>query len=122
MDAETRIQEIKDLVREFRDARDWQKYNDPKSVAEALSIEAGELLECFLWKEKPDIAERFKNDPVFREHVAEELADVLIYAIHMANETGIDMAAAVRDKIAKNEAKYPVAAWKGIPTKNIGAN
>lgn len=118
-DPETSVQKLKTLVNDFRNARDWAQYNDPKNLAEALSIEAGELLECFLWKDKKTIANRFASDAVFKERVAEELADVAIYTLHMANDTGIDLAGAVQDKMRKNEIKYPVEDWKGRPTKSI---
>ncbi|MBI5644776.1 nucleotide pyrophosphohydrolase [Candidatus Kaiserbacteria bacterium] len=118
-DSETHVAELKKMVEDFRDARDWKQYNDPKNLAEALSIEAAELLECFLWKDKEAVAEKIKNDSVWRERFTEELADVFIYSFHLANDTGTDITEAVKNKIAKNEQKYPIGEWKGKVNKNV---
>ena len=92
----------------FRDARDWAQFHNAKDLAAGLSIEASELLECFLWKDAKSA------DPV---KIREELADVLVYALLLAHEAKIDLPSAVRDKLAKNAVKYPVEKSKGRSDK-----
>ena len=92
----------------FRDDRDWGQFHNPKDLAVALSIEASELLECWLWK-KPEDAEMTK--------VREELADVFAYAFLLADRCGLDVMEIVQEKIAKNELKYPVVKSKGSARK-----
>jgi NTP pyrophosphatase (non-canonical NTP hydrolase) len=92
----------------FRDARDWAQFHNAKDLAAGLSIEAGELLECFLWKDAKSA------DPA---KIREELADVLVYALLLAHEAKIDIPSAVRDKLAKNAIKYPVEKAKGRADK-----
>lgn len=92
----------------FRDARDWAQFHNAKDLAAGLSIEAGELLECFLWK-KPEQAEPSK--------IREEIADVLIYTLLLAHEAKVDLADAVRAKLKRNAEKYPVEKSKGKADK-----
>ncbi len=95
------MSDFQDLVTKilaFRDERNWKQFHNPKDLALALSIEAAELNEAFLWK-KPEEGDRKK--------IAEELADVLIYALLLAHETGLDPAAIIQEKLAVNAAKYP---------------
>ncbi len=93
---------IQRKVMEFRNARDWAQFHDPKNLAEALSIEAGELLENFLWKTTEQshnlTAEELKN-------VKEELADIFIFLTYLSEEYKIDLLKEVEKKIAVNEAK-----------------
>ena len=106
-----RVDEIKQLTEAvliFRNARDWAQFHNAKDLAAGLSIEASELLEQFLWKQPKDA------NP---EKVREELADVLIFALLLAHEQKIDIAQAIREKLAQNEAKYPVEKAKGKSTK-----
>ena len=103
---------LEDLIAEivrFRDERDWEQFHTPRNLAMALSIEASELLEQFLWVE--DEAE------VDKERVEEEVGDVLIYALLACHRMGIDPAAASRAKLRKNEEKYPVELARGRATK-----
>ena len=93
-------------VRKFRDDRDWQRFHDPKSLAASICIEAAELLELFQWL-APDEARR--EAAAKRERVAEEIADVAIYLIELADVTGIDLAAAIEAKLEKNAVKYPIS-------------
>lgn len=99
-------QEIMDLLIKFRDERDWKPYHSPENLAKSISIEAGELLECFQWSSS---FEKF--------HVEEELADVIIYSMLLTNTLGLDMNTIVRKKIIKNDKKYPVSKSKGRSTK-----
>ncbi|HWK61549.1 MAG TPA: nucleotide pyrophosphohydrolase [Eoetvoesiella sp.] len=95
-------------LRRFRDDRDWKQFHNPKDLAVALSIEAGELLEAFLWK-APEDADT--------EKVKEELADVLAYALLLSDAYGFDVQKIVLEKIERNEAKYPVDKAKGSAKK-----
>ena len=92
------IQELTNCMRGFTTARGWEKYHSPENLAKSVSIEAGELLRCFQWG--PDWPGTPKN-------TEEEMADVLIYLIMMADVMGIDLNKAAWDKIAKNAKKYP---------------
>lgn len=106
-DSNRSIQELKDLLIEFRDNREWLQFHTPKNLAAAISIEAGELLELFLWKKDHEVVEDFKSEE-FKEKVRHELADVLSFCINFANVTGIDISSALIEKIEANKAKYPV--------------
>ena len=95
------VQRLMNKVIEFRDERDWAFYNNPKDLALSLSLEASELLELFQWISSEEALETKKTE------MEEELADVLIYALTFAHETGIDVSKAIEDKIVKNAVKYP---------------
>ena len=108
------MQETIAKVLKFRDERDWQQFHDPKSLAASICIEAAELLELFQWL-APDEARRQVVEK--KERVAEEIADVAIYLIELADVAGIDLAAAIAAKLEKNAAKYPVEKSRGVWTK-----
>ena len=91
-------------IRQFRDERDWLQFHDPKSLAASVSIEAAELLELFQWL-TPDESRRYALE--HRERVSEEIADVAIYLIELADVAGIDLAQAIEAKLKKNAIKYP---------------
>jgi NTP pyrophosphatase (non-canonical NTP hydrolase) len=101
-------------IRRFRDERDWRKFHDPKNLAASISIEAGELLELFQWMSGEE-ATRFAAEN--KERVSEEIADVAIYLIELADITGIDLAHAIEGKLEKNAKKYPVEKSRGVWTK-----
>ena len=105
------IQQIIDALVAFRDEREWQQFHDTKNLAVALSIEAAELNELFLWK---DVA---ASEEVDKEKIKEELADVLAYALLLAEKQGLDVKQIVLDKIAKNAEKYPVEKARGSAQK-----
>lgn len=97
------ISQITDALVNFRNQRDWEQFHNPKDLALAISVEAGELLELFLWKEAGDAN---------IDKVKEELADVLAFAFLMAERYGFDVREIVMEKIASNNKKYPVdKAW-----------
>lgn len=102
------MDQILQRLRQFRDERDWKQFHNPKDLAVALSIEASELLEAFLWKAPEDA------DP---EKVKEELADVLAYALLLSDAYGFDIRQIVLDKIERNEEKYPVDKARGSAKK-----
>lgn len=96
-------------LKQFRDERDWQQFHNPKDLAAALSIEASELLEVFLWKQA---------EAADLERVKEELADVFAYAFLLADVYDLDVQEIVLDKIKKNEQKYPIEKSKGSAKKH----
>ena len=104
----TQINKITEELRKFRDERDWAQFHNPKDLAIALSIEASELLEVFLWKS----AEEADADKV-----KEELADIFAYAFMLADKCGLDVSKIMQDKLEKNKLKYPVAKAKGSAKK-----
>jgi len=113
-DQQTTIQAVKDRVQTFIDQRDWQQFHDPKNLAEAISIEAGELLEQFLWLS----SEESKCLPVEKlEKAKEEIADVLIFLVYMSDTMGINLVEEVERKIEANRKKYPVNRSKGSKKK-----
>jgi NTP pyrophosphatase (non-canonical NTP hydrolase) len=95
----------------FRDERDWQQFHDSKNLALAISIEASELNELFLWKNKPD------SEHVNTEKLKDELADILSFAFLLADKHGLDPFDIVTEKIKKNAKKYPVEKAKGRSDK-----
>ncbi|MDX8382275.1 MAG: nucleotide pyrophosphohydrolase [Ghiorsea sp.] len=102
------MDEVTKKLLEFRDERDWKQFHNPKDLALALSVEASELLEVFLWK-NPEDADA--------EKVKEELADVVAYALLLAESYNFDIPQIVLDKIAVNEKKYPISKSKGSAKK-----
>jgi NTP pyrophosphatase (non-canonical NTP hydrolase) len=111
-DRETTLAELKAAVLEFVAERDWERFHSPKNLSMALAAEAAELMEHFLWDTPEASVERAS-----REAVADELADIVIYAIEFANITGIDLSAAIEAKMRKNALKYPVEKARGNALK-----
>ncbi len=105
-DERTRIAELRELVAEFISERNWEPYHNPKDLALSISIEAAELLEHMQWRghDREELLAR----PDFLPGVREELADVIIYCISLANSLELDISEIVREKIVLNEKKYPV--------------
>ena len=108
------FQELTKKIIEFRDARDWKQFHNPKDCAISLSLEASELLEHFQWKSEEQIAELLKNK---KEEVADELADVLYWVLLMSHDLNIDLVETSLKKLEKNIAKYPVEKAKGSNKK-----
>jgi dCTP diphosphatase len=96
--------------------RDWEQFHTPKNLSMALAAEAAELMEHFLWA-TPEESRAVAADPARRAKIAEELADVVIYALEFANTTGLDVAASIEAKIAANARKYPVDKARGRSAK-----
>jgi dCTP diphosphatase len=115
-DATATVAQLRARLHEFVRERDWEQFHAPKNLSMALAAEAGELMEHFLWS-TPDESRTRAQDPARRARIAEELADVVIYALEFANATGIDVAAAIDEKIAANAKKYPVAKSRGRSEK-----
>jgi NTP pyrophosphatase (non-canonical NTP hydrolase) len=115
-DFDTPVAELKSRVLAFARARDWEQFHSPKNLSMALAAEAAELMEHFLWA-TPEMSFGISRDPAKRARIAEELADVVIYALEFANATDLDVAGAVEAKIAANARKYPIEKAKGRADK-----
>ena len=105
------FKELLTLLEKFRDDRDWGQFHDSKNLALALSIEAAELNELFLWKKESE------SEVIDRQRLREELADVFAYAIMLAGRHGLDVSEIVKEKIETNARKYPVEESKGSSLK-----
>ena len=108
------MEKIVQKIREFRDARDWRQFHNPKDMAIAISIESAELLEHFLWKTNAEVEKRVAEK---KEQVSDEIADIGIYLFELADILGIDLIAAMERKLAKNATKYPVEKARGSNKK-----
>jgi len=97
---------LRDEIRAFVEERDWGQFHAPENLAKSISIEAGELLECFQWNAQAD-----------PERVQEELADVLTYCFILADRMGLSPDQVIRDKLAVSREKYPVEKAQGTSTK-----
>ncbi|MFH0929101.1 MAG: nucleotide pyrophosphohydrolase [Candidatus Aenigmatarchaeota archaeon] len=112
MDQKVTVEELKKLVAKFRDEREWAKYHTPKDLAVSISVEANELLELFQWKTNEEVEELLKKNEKYQK-VLEELADVMIYCLNLADTIGGDVSDAVKKKLEHNEKKYPIEKIKG---------
>ncbi len=110
------LKSIQQKIIAFRNERDWAQFHDPKNLAEALSIEAGELLENFLWKTTEQSSKLTSEE---LKNVKEELADIFIFLTYLCEEYKIDLFSEVENKIGLNEAKYPVEKARGSSSKYI---
>ena len=100
------MKELQEKIEKFNEERDWDRFHSPENLAKSISIEAGELLECFQWNNEYD-----------EEEVKEELADVINYCILLSDKLGVDYKQIVLDKMEKTAKKYPVEKAKGKSTK-----
>jgi NTP pyrophosphatase (non-canonical NTP hydrolase) len=110
----TSLEALRDALRQFAAERDWNQFHSPKNLAIALSVEAAELLEHFQWI--PD-AESSTVAPDQKARIREEVADVLLYLVRLADKLEIDLLAAASDKIRLNAEKYPVEKARGSSKK-----
>lgn len=100
------MKQIINQIKQFNEERDWEQFHSPENLAKSISIEAGELLECFQWNSNYD-----------KDEVCEELADVFTYCIQMAMKLGVDPEEIILKKLDKTRKKYPVDKAKGVSTK-----
>jgi NTP pyrophosphatase (non-canonical NTP hydrolase) len=105
---------LRDALREFARERDWEQFHSPKNLAIAMTVEAAELLEHFQWVAEEESA---SLAPETHALVREEVADVLLYLVRLADRLGIDLAAAAAEKIARNAEKYPADKARGSSRK-----
>jgi NTP pyrophosphatase (non-canonical NTP hydrolase) len=106
--------QLRALVRQFVDERDWDQFHTPKNLSSALSVEAAELLEHFQWLHKGDAAEL--GEAKLRE-VKHEMADVLVYLVRLADKLDVDLMSAVEEKMVLNRLKYPAEKVRGDARK-----
>jgi NTP pyrophosphatase (non-canonical NTP hydrolase) len=110
----SRLDSIVKKILEFRDERDWSQFHSPKNLAEAINIEAAELLEIFLWM---TTEQSRRLDKLEIQHVKNELADIFIFSTYLCHQFDIDLLDAVDEKIEQNSVKYPVSKSKGSSKK-----
>jgi len=111
------MDQIKALTRkisDFRDARDWKQFHNPKDCAISLSLEASEVLEHFQWKSKEEISKYIKKN---KKEIGKELADVLYWVLLMSHDLGIDIEKISELKLKENAKKYPIRKAKGKHSK-----
>ncbi len=111
------LRRLQDAMADFVTARDWQEYHKPKDIAMALGVEAGELQERFLWR--PSNGDYLK-DETWRNELADEMADVLLYLVALAEATDIDLARATWAKLERNEERFPVEVDVGDRPRDRG--
>jgi NTP pyrophosphatase (non-canonical NTP hydrolase) len=104
------LNELIESIKEFCEQRDWDQYHNPKDLAIGISTEAAELLDLFRFKNGDEIQQTITNK---REHIEDELADVLFFVLRFAQMNQIDLKKALEHKMAKNTAKYPIDKVKG---------
>lgn len=112
MDSQTTVSDLRSAVDRFVAARNWYEFHTPKNLAMSIAIEAAEIMEHFQWSDVKQSAEAVKNAE-FRAEVADELADVLIYALSFATVSGIDVSEAIFKKLARNEVRFPIEKVRG---------
>ena len=100
------MNEVKEQIKQFNEERDWDQFHSPENLAKSISIEAGELLECFQWNNNYD-----------KDEVCEELADVVNYCILLADKLDVELEDIILAKLEKTRKKYPVDKAKGKSTK-----
>jgi len=110
----TKLDELRDALRAFTAARDWDPFHSPKNLAMALSVEAAELLEVFQWITEADSR---NLEPAAQAAASDEIADVLLYLILLSDALGVDPLAAAERKIVANAQKYPVEKARGTSKK-----
>ena len=111
-DADTTILALRDRIGAFVRVREWEAFHNPKDLANAIAIEAAELMELFLWKGPHEVDEEARR-PDSRRRIEEELADIVILCLSLANRLEIDVTDAIAGKVASNEAKYPADMVRG---------
>lgn len=105
---------LQEKIRAFRDERDWLQFHTPKEMATAIAIEASELQELFLWKAPGEVEEVLLKK---REHVEDEIADIAVYLLELADNLKVDLPQIIERKLAKNAAKYPADRVRGSSKK-----
>lgn len=111
-DEDTTVGDLRREIAAFIRERDWEQFHDPKNLSMAIATEAAELMEHFRWV-KNDPSREHIRDPETKAEVAEELADILAFALSFANAADIDITSVLRAKMAKNARKYPADEYKG---------
>ena len=115
-DEATTIQDLRDRVEAFVRVREWEMFHNPKDLAAAISIEAAELMELFLWRDPEDVEKDLLAETT-QQRIRDELADIVILCLSLANRLEVDLADAVFSKVRANEVKYPVEKARGKSLK-----
>jgi NTP pyrophosphatase (non-canonical NTP hydrolase) len=111
-DGSTTLAQIKQIMREFVDERDWRQFHKPKNLSMSIAIEAAELMEHFQWTDG-EPPEELQSDPERMTEVRRELADILCFAFSLADTLEIDVASAIHEKMEMNRKKYPADRYRG---------
>lgn len=111
-DERTTLADLRRRIAAFVAAREWQPFHTPRNLSAAIAVEAAELLEHFQWLDDAQVAEAVQ-DPQELAAIADELADVTIYVLSLANALDVDVSTAVLDKIERNKQRFPVEEWRG---------
>jgi len=115
-DSGLELTEVLSAIETFREERDWKQFHHPRDLAAAISIEASELQELFLWKSDRQIAEAL-NENGLGSAVSEEIADILIYCLYLLKDLDRDPLKVILEKLKKNRQKYPADLARGRSTK-----
>ncbi len=110
-DQKTTVEELKQIMKKFKAERNWDQYNTPKNLSMAIAIEAGELMEHFMWAEDSKAAQRALEEK--REEIENEMADILAYMLSLCAGYNIDLSKAFERKMKLNAEKYPIEKAKG---------
>lgn len=108
------LEEMRQIMHDFSQARDWDKFHSPKNLSMALSVEVSELIECFQWMTEEQ-SKSLSSEEL--DNISDEIADIQLYLVRLADKVGIDIGRAVENKIKKNKLKYPVDKVKGSSKK-----
>ena len=111
-DNDTLINDLKIIVKEFVEERDWGQFHNPKNLSMSIAIESSELMELFQWLSKQESIKAMRSGKS-RNDAIDEVADVFIYLIAFCNENNIDIKQAIDQKMKKNKKKYPANVFKG---------
>ena len=111
-DSNTTITELKKIVEDFVNERDWSQFHNPKNLSMALAIEASELMDIFKWNTIQE-CESMMSEKNTRQDATDELADIMIYALAFSNRNNINISSAIEKKMIKNRKKYPTEKFKG---------
>ncbi len=111
-DHQTTVAQLRTMMKDFVAQRQWEKFHTPRNLAASAAVEAGELLELFQWLGDNEAMARLQ-EPAFRQAVADEMSDVLMYIISLANALDLDISAAAEAKMARNRTKYPAEKFRG---------
>ena len=110
------VKDIQNTIAEFARERDWDQYHNPKNLVMALSVECAELTEEFQWLTQAQ-ADNVMADPDKAQRVRDEMADIAVYLLRLADKLEVDLESAIHAKMVKNREKYPVEKCKGLATK-----
>jgi NTP pyrophosphatase (non-canonical NTP hydrolase) len=116
MDSEATLEDLKKSVKKFCEDRDWDQYHNAKDLAIGVITESSELLENFRFKSEKEIEEMFKSE-VKKEHISEEMADILYFLLRLAQRYDVDLSSELNKKIIRNEKKYPIEKSRGSNKK-----